>query len=443
MPAFGYRRETPGQDPIEVARALQAQGVAIAGACETHHLELVALYTEDAGGSAQWRALLADASAAEVPPTVVIPSLRVLAERPQDRLIRALQLRASGAQVLLALGGDITEAMRAEWDDRGPGDRHGERVREGMQRRALRGLALGRPPYGYRVIDHRLVVEPTEATLVREIVELYLREDLGVRRIAALLNDRGLTTRAGTAWSATAVRDILRNPAYLGTYRRLGVIVAHAHEPILTRPTFEEIQRRMSRRRTAPAEQHRREYLLSGLATCGYCGNRLIGVRRPGRDAELVYYQCESATNQGRCGYHTRHATDLEDEVRALLAIPTPGSGVTRHPAAPTDDDQPALEARRRGLHRVIEHAFGFWATGEWPAARLLAEAGPRALADLELEAALEDLAHRPPPAPGPEPRRHLIEDWDAIEFAERRSLLRRLVAGIVVTDTEVRLALA
>ncbi|MSP22507.1 MAG: hypothetical protein EXR66_05765 [Dehalococcoidia bacterium] len=38
MPAFGYRRETTGQNAVEVTHTLEAQGVAIAGACEAHLL---------------------------------------------------------------------------------------------------------------------------------------------------------------------------------------------------------------------------------------------------------------------------------------------------------------------------------------------------------------------------------------------------------------------
>ena len=460
MPAFGFRREFSAADHVDAARSLEAQGVAIAGVCALHRLELVAVYTERPDvdgrgesevGPSQWHALLSDARAAAAVPrkpgseahTIVIPSLRILGERTFDRLLRGLQLRALGLPVLLASGDDIDRAMRAEWEERGPGDRHAERVRAGMQRRAVRGLALGRPPYGYRVIERRLAIEPTEAELVREIVHHYLDGDLGVRRIAALLNDRGLATRQGRPWSATAIRDILRNPVYLGTYRRLGVIVPHAHEPLLERRRFEEIQARMSRRRTAPAEQHRHEYLLSGLASCGYCGNRLIGVRRPGSDGELIYYQCESATNQGRCGYHTRRADELEREVRAQFAAVAPGALAPR----PSEDEHHELETRRRGLRRQIEHALGAWANGEWTPAHLLAEAGPRALADLELEAALEKLRARPARVAGDDggatDAQRLVEDWDALEFAERRSLLRRLVAEIVVTDSDVRLALA
>lgn len=452
MPAFGYRREPPDldADPEATARAFEAQGVAIAAACARRQLELTAMYSERSfpepgTGSAHWLALIRDAAAlaaAERPAVIVLPSLRILGERARDRLVRALQAAATGATVLLASDERLTDAMQAAWNDRDEADRHAERVREGMQRRALRGYALGRPPYGYRVLDHRLEIDPTEAALVRELAHLYLDGGLGVRRLAALLNDRGLVTRQGRPWSATAVRDILRNPSYLGTSRRLGVIVSAAHEPILDRPLFEAIQRRMSERRTAPSEQQRREYLLSGIGRCGYCGNRLIGVRRPGADHELVYYQCESATNQGRCGYHSRRADDLESEVRARLA------NVAGELALPPDDDAKEierLETRRRGLHREIDRGLAAWTSGQWSTSRLVAEAGPPALADLDVEAALEELAARPARAPmvAGDVARQLLEEWGGLTFEEQRALIRGLVSEVVVTDDDVRLRLS
>ncbi|MFN8639013.1 MAG: recombinase family protein [Dehalococcoidia bacterium] len=458
MPAFGYRREPPDLDsPESVARAFDAQGMAIAAACARRQIELSAMYSErayspppgaprESGRSRsrpQWLALIHDAAdlvAGGTPTTLVLPTLRVLGDRARERVIGALQAAATGATVLLASDEPLADAMRTTWEERDEGDRHAERVREGMQRRALRGYALGRPPYGYRVIEHRLQVEPDEARVVREIVRLYLGENLGVRRIAATLNDRGLTTRQGRPWSATAVRDILRNTTYLGTARRLGVIVSAAHPAILSRAEFDAIQGRMSDRRTAPSEQLRREYLLSGLARCGYCGNRLIGVRRPGAERELLYYQCESATNQGRCAYHSRRAEDLESEVRALLANIV---GELELPPLDPAADVERVEVRRRGVQRELDRTIAAWTAGELSTARLIAEAGPSALDDLELEAQLDALAEAgPAPRADPDAEHQLLEGWDALPFEERRDLMRRILGEVVVTDTDVRLVL-
>ena len=104
-----------------------------------------------------------------------------------------------------------------------------------------------------------------------------LEEQEGVRKIARRLNEDGILTRTGRPWTAGAVRTLLRNPAYTGLYRRLGVTVTRAHPALVTAGQHAEVLRRMEARRTAPATQERREYLLSLPAT-GSSASRLIHI---------------------------------------------------------------------------------------------------------------------------------------------------------------------
>ncbi|MEZ4503796.1 MAG: recombinase family protein [Dehalococcoidia bacterium] len=439
---------TPNAPTEALLPSLSDQAAAIEAACARHDLELVATYTDAAGDRVQFHRF---AHEARITPNtgaarlaLVLPTLEVLGETARDRAMRALQLAASGQRIEVDGAPSLEAALLEDWRARSASERHRERVREGMRRRALRGQPLGRPPYGYRVAGHRLEVEPAEADVVREVARMYLREGLGVRRIAAALNDRGLRTRRGGPWSAAAIRDMLRNPVYIGTYRRLGVIVAGAHPSILSRPDFDDIQHFMQARRTAPSEQERHHYALSGLARCGYCGNRLIGVRRPGTgDATLVYYQCESATNHGRCSYHTRRAEDLEREVLDVLAsgeiAPATANG---SPAGdtPVEAEIRRLEGRREGLDREVGRAVEHWATGEWSWGHLVAVAGPRALDALEVDDHIR-LLSEPPRRGLVETRRDLVEGWNDLTAEERRARLQQLMVEIVVTDDAVRVA--
>src|SRR5690606_19508110 len=169
----------------------------------------------------------------------------------------------------------------------------------------------------------------------------------------------------GSPWTSGMVRNLLRNPVYTGLYRRLGVSVPRAHEAIIPRGRFEEVQRRMESRRTAPAFQERHDYLLSGLLVCGACGNRMIGARRASEASggvELIYYRCESATNQGRCAFRTRHAHELEEAVRDELGRDS-GYPVAAHP--PQDLEGPG-EARMVFLGRELSRMLERYVAGEW-----------------------------------------------------------------------------
>ena len=440
---LAYQRPYPGAAP-------DVQHRAILDACAERHLRAPSgTFTDAPGEARQFRSMLGAVGAATSPVTVAVGSLEVFGVRVRDQAARVLQLEAGGVTLVVAGledGLSPEDALLEAWRGRKPGERRRESVRESMRRLALRGRALGRPPYGYRVEDGRLQVEPTEAATVREIFRLCVDEHLGVRRISALLNKRGVTNRRGGTWAAGAIRDILRNPTYTGTYRRLDVLVPRAHEAIVTKNRFDEVQRLMADRRTAPSEQRRFHYLLSGLARCGYCGNSVIGLRRPGRGGrELVYYQCESAMNEGRCDYHTRRAEDLERAVRRELA--RAGSEAPRAGTGRRNSERIArIEARRRALHRDLDRMLERRATGQWTSEQFRSRASGVALDDLEAEAQLDAL----PTEQGVNAsdavegaRRRLVEQWPDLRFEERRELLERVVAEVVVRDDAVRVVLA
>jgi site-specific DNA recombinase len=79
---------------------------------------------------------------------------------------------------------------------------NGERVLLAMERRFREGKWMVQPPYGYRIEDGFLIVEPGEATLVRRIFARYLGDGPGVKELARALNDEGHRTRRGTPWRA-------------------------------------------------------------------------------------------------------------------------------------------------------------------------------------------------------------------------------------------------
>ena len=81
-----------------------------------------------------------------------------------------------------------------------------------------------------------------------------------LKHVAQLLNEAGVRTRRGGAWSMVSVRGVLRNPVYIGTYRRLGVVVATEHEALVTRSRFYVAQDLLANRRTSGGPQQRGEY---------------------------------------------------------------------------------------------------------------------------------------------------------------------------------------
>lgn len=452
MRAVGYLRGLPDLP-------LDSQYRAYLAYCEREGLEVGPAFTEaeiaaahrPQSESPQLRRLLRQAREQQRAFTVVVVAdLAVLGASASDQARRYLQLETLGLPLRLADGRNADRVLIEAWQDRGDDERRRERVRMAMRRRALRGEALGRPPYGYRVVAHHLEPDAEEAEVVREIFRLAREDDLGVRRIAGVLNERGWRTRRDQPWSMVSVRSILRNAVYTGTYRRLDVVVPRAHEALVAKADFEAVQARLDARRTNSGEQHRHAYLLSGLARCGACGNRMIGVTRGDAGHERVAYQCESRQNQSRCEYHTRRAEEIEAAVRAELAAAVEPT-VAAAAATSAERDLEGLRARRRSLRRDLERQLERRAAGQWTAEQLRRRSAEVVLADLAAEsheAAFDrrqreddDAALRR--AGLAEARRRLAEDWNVLSFEVRRALLHEVVSSVVVTDDELRVELA
>lgn len=99
------------------------------------------------------------------------------------------------------------------------------------------GYSGGRCPYGYKVQDHRLIINEDERPIVEYVFSEY---DKGTPRltIADGLNDLGYKTRKGTKFHDTSVRSIVNNrPLYEGMYKYGKDMnwVKGVHEPILTK----------------------------------------------------------------------------------------------------------------------------------------------------------------------------------------------------------------
>jgi len=400
--------------------------------CREHGHEAVALVTEP--GEAGFRRLLAHLEL--MPALVVVPRASVLGRSAREAARRYFQMVALGADVLSLASRD--DAGRELLQGRGA-DGMSERVRRAMARRAVKGEALGRPPFGYRVGEgRRLEVLPEEAEVVRLIFHLY-GQGLGLRRLAQRLNELGLLTRAGRPWSVAAVRDILRNRVYVGTYRRFGVRVPSSHPALVSPREFERVQMRLSSQRQGGERLAGGQFPLSGLAVCGYCGGRMVGVtrrqrwqRRDGseKSGEYRYYQYGSRVNRSLCDYHTWQAETLERRVIEAIS-----GGQARRSVGPP----PSARELEAGLRRLDERL-----------ARLLAEAGRGRLPEEEWRAqgvslAFRRLALERARAGLPEGQAAAVarlERWHELGPEERREALLALVERVIVWDDHIEVLL-
>lgn len=461
MRAIGYFRETG-------RASLAEQSEAFLEFCRSNGYEAAATFLDasDDSNGAGFRQLIefARQQAKRGFMVVVVASVETLGPSPTEAIRRYFELSTLGLPIAsMDEDGELSERLLAIWTKHRANGSLGERVKAAMRRKAVKGEALGRPPYGYRVgPKRRLVIVPEEGSVVRYIYRLYLKDGLGIRRIARRLNEENLRTRRNGLWSMVTVRDILRNRAYVGTYSRFGVRVPASHPPLISQEDFQRVQDRLDQRRPASRSRRMSPFLLSGLIYCGYCGNKMIGVTRKQkwqrrgdgvvRTAQYRYYQCESRTNRSLCDYHTRRAEEMEEEVReALLSrrLPSSKHGADgRLSAADAEAQTKRLRDKARRLDRRLEQYLDSAVAGKINAERLRSLALAIAAEQLEVEERLVESQHLIRLQANEAERRRerdevlrrLRNEWDALSFSDKQELLRRLLDRVIVRDEGIEL---
>ncbi len=180
-----------------------------------------------------------------------------------------------------------------------------DRVISGMERKAAKGLWKGgRRPFGYQVdkTAKKLVIDETEAAIVRLIFDRYVRDRLGTKSIANVLNNRGLRTTVGGPWSGHKILRMLDNRIYLGELTFREITVEGTHDPIISEETFDAAQKILTERseETSRRASNPSDYYLTGRMRCPQCGTALIGTRATGRNHTYRYYTCHTRNRYNR-----------------------------------------------------------------------------------------------------------------------------------------------
>lgn len=128
----------------------------------------------------------------------------------------------------------------------------GERIRDKIAASKRKGLWMGGPlPLGYDVKDRRLIINETEADLVRHIYARYL--ELGsVVELVDDLNAKGYRTkvklgadgaiRGGKPFHRGMLYHLLANPLYQGNVAHKGEVYSGEHDAIVTDDIWKAVQ---------------------------------------------------------------------------------------------------------------------------------------------------------------------------------------------------------
>ncbi len=174
-----------------------------------------------------------------------------------------------------------------------------ERVRANMIARAQKGIWNGgRVPLGYQWIKKtgEFAIDDSEIQTVRLIFNLY-EEYHSCLIVSRTLNQRGIQTKEGKAWSPTTVYTILTNPFYLGTLRynhtsastgQNGkadwIIVEDHHIAAIEKNQFDRCQELLQKQNFNSDTRtctRKHIHIFAGLLYCDYCGEMMTA--QPGK----------------------------------------------------------------------------------------------------------------------------------------------------------------
>lgn len=182
-------------------------------------------------------------------------------------------------------------AARAQEESRSASENQKWRI----QRKFEQGEPVTGNALGYRLVDGSFWIDEEEEQIVLRIFSMYL-SGMGRIAIAKQLNEEGIPTRLGKAkWHPGSILAIITNDKYQGdltlqkTFSESYITkkqltnhgerpvykVKNAHDPIIERTTFAQVQDERTRRakKFNPSGGTLERYPFSGLITCGKCSS--------------------------------------------------------------------------------------------------------------------------------------------------------------------------
>lgn len=214
-------------------------------------------------------------------------------------------------------------------------ERISERVKDNMVSLAKNtDKALGKPCYGYDIIEGMYVINEAEAENVRYMFDL-AEQGQGHRMIAKHLNLKGVTTKQGKPWDQVNVKRLMSTETVAGVRifnKRVTVngkttirdksewiIKEDNHTAIIPPERFDKVQEIINSRSRAHNHADNETYLLTGLVKCKYCGGNMKGAtnRHKTKYNEYTYhrYICSSYVLGYGCRHHAVHRGDLEGKI--------------------------------------------------------------------------------------------------------------------------------
>jgi site-specific DNA recombinase len=282
----------------------------------------------------------------------------------------------------------------------------------------------GKRPFGFTGSGKQKVALAralAEQEMIREAASRIIAGD-SLRGICLDWNKRGVAGTTGQPWSTRTLKRVLVAPRAAGLREHNGKLYPAAWSPIIPREQWEAVKAILedpARRTNDRGGVYR--YLLTGMAFCGVCGHRLVGIRK----GDYFGYQCAKTErgDGGKCVQ--RSAAPVEELITEALFVAVESPEWDRLAERPADDPTRQLHeqlARDQGLLDRLEDKI---------AQELISpDAAKRNRAEIErrMDAARDKLARLGDSRVTANIPRNLRAVWPDLSIDRRRAILKAVL---------------
>lgn len=327
------------------------------------------------------------------------------------------------------------------------------RVRAGLKQRARMGqITATRTPYGYRKVDRKMEIHPTES-IVRQLMYQLYPQLMTMSGVTKELNARGYRNRNGKLWDQKQVRRVLLDTSAMGIYFANRTSGKGGFKPeddwiaievpaIISPEEWKHVQN-LIKGRTKRAR--RQIYPYSGLLHC-HCGSKMH-VRanlnhQTQRERRPPRYECRACGNK-------IHMQDLETGIASLFkGLLLDGVNESELEVSQAEQQLKMLQGEIKTIRQSKQRWASAFAAGALDLTEFTTYHQPLVEQERALAAEIDRLEAEQQTS---EEQRETQEQyaralhsiaWGELEPLEKQGILREFVHTITLSPTKIHLQL-
>lgn len=191
-------------------------------------------------------------------------------------------------------------------------------------------------PFGYQIQQGRIEVHPAELETLQWIFHRYV-EGNSYKKIAALLQERGVPYVPGKPWNKNMVARILSDQRYIG---------ADGYPRLIDEELFRAVGGTLSNR-ASPVKKSPECAAVQWFAVCGTCGEKVLRDSRQHGKERWQCPKCKSITTQAT---DEKLVAETSDMLNRLIAHPDVVEWLDTGTSEAEDTIQSAEDAFRETL---------------------------------------------------------------------------------------------